>query len=85
MTTTNIEPICLTCLATGPDVSFPVFPISGNRFGEICAKCDETSPWGANPLVCVDCEIDLDETTVFGNRKYGDPRCEDCHIDHRDN
>lgn len=80
MTITN-DLICLRCHDTGPDVSFPVFPMTGAPFGSICQKCDETSPWAERPLVCVDCDIELTDDEAYGNRKYGDPRCEDCHTD----
>lgn len=74
---------CLSCGAHGDDVQFPLTPKTGVKFGEVCAKCDENSPWIADPLVCVDCDLELDDDTVFGNRKYGEPRCEDCHVDHK--
>jgi hypothetical protein len=70
---------CLRCGAHGPDIQFPIFPLSGAPFGSVCVDCDHQSPWSERPLACVDCEIELDETEAWGNRKYGDPRCEDCH------
>lgn len=80
MTITN-DLICLRCHDTGPDVPFPVFPMTGAPFGSICQRCDEQSPWAERPLVCVDCDIELTDDEAYGNRKYGDPRCEDCHTD----
>lgn len=32
---------CQECGAHGPDVPFPVFPLTGKKFGEICVDCDE--------------------------------------------
>jgi hypothetical protein len=78
MTITN-DLVCLTCGDTGPDIEFPIFPLTGAPFGSICVRCDTESPWLASPLACVDCDSELTEATAYGNRKYGEPRCEDCH------
>lgn len=80
---TTTEPSCLRCGASGTGATFPVFPLTGVKFGEVCVTCDESSPWLASPLVCVDCETELDNETAYGNRKYGDPRCEDCFVEHQ--
>ena len=82
MTITN-DLTCLRCGAHGPDIEFPLFPTAGAKFGEVCVECDEANPWSNRPFVCVDCDTDLDDDTAYGNRKYGEPRCEDCHDDHR--
>lgn len=79
MTITD-QPTCLACMATGEGVRFPMTPKSGARFGTICAECDSKSAWAQSPLECVDCEDLLTNETACGNRAYGDPRCEDCHM-----
>ena len=44
----------------------------------------EQSPWEANPLLCVDCELELvTENQIYGNRTYGEPRCEVCFAEHK--
>lgn len=77
--TTTTQPLCLKCLASGEGVLFPLFPKTQASFGQICADCDDTSPWLATPLACVDCDAELTEATAYGNKKWGDPQCEDCH------
>lgn len=81
MTTT--QPTCLNCMNTGEGVQFPLTPKSGAKFGTICADCDSTSEWSQNPLLCYDCEEELSADTAHGNRAYGEPRCEACHIEYR--
>ena len=81
-TTKHKQPQCLTCLADGPGVEFPLFPRTDNRFGDICATCDNESPWLRSPLACDDCELELNDTDAWGNRKWGVPRCEVCHLEH---
>lgn len=74
------QPYCLRCAGTGEGHTFPLTPrTQGARFGDICSNCDDTNPWNQPTLECVDCELQLTTTTAYGNRKYGDPRCEDCH------
>lgn len=82
MTRSKNQPVCLRCNKSGAGVEFPLFPRTGVAFGDVCAVCDDNSPWLAVPLVCVECEVALEEpgcSVAFGNRKYGEPRCEDCH------
>jgi hypothetical protein len=78
------QPVCMTCGKSGEGVEFPLTPKTANKFGEICAVCDESSPWLASPLVCVDCDEELTTDTAWGNPKYGEPRCEGCHDDHEE-
>lgn len=79
------QPTCLRCGAQGPGREFPLTPrTQGARFGDICAPCDDTNPWNQPTLECVDCELELTTETAYGNRKYGDPRCEDCHQEFSD-
>lgn len=79
------QPTCLRCGAQGPGREFPLTPrTQGARFGDICAPCDDTNPWNQPTLECVDCELELTTATAYGNRKYGDPRCEDCHQEFSD-
>lgn len=78
------QPVCLRCMKSGAGVEFPLFPKSGAPFGTVCAPCEETSPWVANPLVCDDCETELGPDDAYGSRKYGEPRCEECHYRWKD-
>lgn len=82
---TITQPTCLNCMNTGEGVQFPLTPKSGAKFGTICADCDSASAWRENPLACVDCEEELTDETAWGNRAYGDPRCEDCHKEYKYN
>lgn len=40
--------ICETCGDTGPDVPFPLFPLTGADFGKICVECDEAKFYNNN-------------------------------------
>jgi hypothetical protein len=42
-----------------------------------------TNPWKASPLLCDDCEMELTEEQAYGNKTYGEPRCEDCFVAHK--
>lgn len=81
MTTTALT--CLSCMKTGTGIHFPLTPKSGASFGTICTTCDSKSAWSKKTLACVDCELELTDDTAWGNRAYGDPRCEDCHIEYK--
>jgi len=37
----------------------------------------------ATPLTCYDCEMELTEDQAYGNKTHGEPRCEDCFVDHK--
>lgn len=78
------QPQCLTCGADGEGTLFPLLPKSPNKFGEVCQQCDDESPWIVRPLVCVDCEEELSIDEAWGNRKYGEPRCQECHYRYED-
>lgn len=80
---TSMPPTCLACMKTGEGVQFPLTPKSGASFGTICAECDSKSAWSQKPIVCVDCDEEITNDTAWGNRAYGDPRCEDCHLEYR--
>ena len=72
-------PTCVRCGQTGHGIQFPLFPITkGASFGDLCVTCDTNNPWNRPNLACVDCEMELTKETAYGNRKYGDPQCEDC-------
>jgi hypothetical protein len=74
------QPTCLRCGAKGEGHTFPLTPRTrGARFGDICSSCDDSNPWNQPTMICVDCDMDLTVDTAYGNHKYGDPRCEDCH------
>jgi hypothetical protein len=38
---TKNQPTCTTCGATGHGVQFPIFPLSGAKFGDVCVECDQ--------------------------------------------
>jgi hypothetical protein len=51
-----------------------------------CTAEPIADPWDTDErgkYTCVDCEELFSEESIFGNREYSYPRCEDCYDTHR--
>jgi hypothetical protein len=59
-------------------------PKSNDDF--VCIVNEMKDIWATNEegdYTCVDCHDPVSDEAVFGHRKFGEPRCEDCYETHK--